>query len=151
RAGDRVRGGVLRAPALRARLHRAREEAGERAGVPPHHRRVLAAAQGAGGRYARPAGPAPRAALGAGGRPPDAHRDGAVDREGRLVRGHDVEGRRIMKTPHIAPSAVHATLARHMLADGYDLVLDLEKSHGRRLHDARTGRDYLDLFSFFAT
>ena len=56
-----------------------------------------------------------------------------------------------MKTPKIAPAAVHATLARHMLADGYDLVLDLEKSQGRRLHDSRTGRDYLDLFSFFAT
>ena len=56
-----------------------------------------------------------------------------------------------MKTTKIAPSAVHATLARHMLADGYDLVLDLEKSRGRRMHDARTGRDYLDLFSFFAT
>jgi len=56
-----------------------------------------------------------------------------------------------MKTPKIAPAAVHATLARHMLADGYDLVLDLEKSHGRRLHDARTGREYLDFFSFFAT
>ncbi len=56
-----------------------------------------------------------------------------------------------MKTPHIAPAAVHATLARHMLADGYDMVLDLDKSQGRRLHDSRTGRDYLDLFSFFAT
>ena len=56
-----------------------------------------------------------------------------------------------MKTPHIAPAAVHATLARHMLADGYDMVLDLEKSRGRRLHDSRSGRDYLDLFSFFAT
>lgn len=56
-----------------------------------------------------------------------------------------------MKTPHIAPADVHATLAKHMLADGYDMVLDLEKSHGRRIHDARTGREYLDLFSFFAT
>ena len=56
-----------------------------------------------------------------------------------------------MKSPRIAPAAVHETLARHMLADGYDMVLDMEKSRGRRLHDARTGRDYLDLFSFFAT
>lgn len=56
-----------------------------------------------------------------------------------------------MKSPRIAPAEVHATLARHMLADGYDMVLDLEKSHGRRLHDSRTGREYLDLFSFFAT
>jgi L-lysine 6-transaminase len=56
-----------------------------------------------------------------------------------------------MRSPKIAPAAVHDTLARHMLADGYDMVLDMEKSRGRRLHDARTGRDYLDLFSFFAT
>jgi L-lysine 6-transaminase len=56
-----------------------------------------------------------------------------------------------MKTPHIAPADVHATLGKHMLADGYDMVLDLEKSHGRRIHDSRTGREYLDLFSFFAT
>jgi L-lysine 6-transaminase len=56
-----------------------------------------------------------------------------------------------MKTPHIAPEAVHSTLARHMLADGYDMVLDMEKSQGRRIFDARTGRTYLDLFSFFAT
>jgi L-lysine 6-transaminase len=56
-----------------------------------------------------------------------------------------------MQTPKIAPAKVHETLGRHMLADGYDMVLDLEKSQGRRLHDSRTGRDYLDLFSFFAT
>ncbi|MCE9628103.1 MAG: aminotransferase class III-fold pyridoxal phosphate-dependent enzyme [Candidatus Eisenbacteria bacterium] len=56
-----------------------------------------------------------------------------------------------MKSPRIAPAEVHATLARHMLADGYDMVLDLDKSHGRRLHDSRSGREYLDLFSFFAT
>jgi L-lysine 6-transaminase len=55
-----------------------------------------------------------------------------------------------MKSPHIAPTEVHATLARHMLADGYDMVLDLERSHGRRLYDARSGREVLDLFSFFA-
>ena len=56
-----------------------------------------------------------------------------------------------MRSPHIAPAEVHATLARRMLADGYDMVLDLEKSHGRRLYDSRSGREYLDLFSFFAT
>jgi L-lysine 6-transaminase len=51
----------------------------------------------------------------------------------------------------LAPHDVHASLARHMLVDGYDIVLDLEKSHGRRLWDARGGRYYLDLFSCFAT
>jgi len=53
--------------------------------------------------------------------------------------------------PGIAPADVHEVLARHMLADGYDLVLDLEKSKGRRLWDARGKRWYLDLFSCFAT
>jgi L-lysine 6-transaminase len=51
----------------------------------------------------------------------------------------------------IAPAQVHETLHRHMLADGYDIVLDLEKSQGRRLWDSRQGRAYLDMFSFFAT
>ena len=56
-----------------------------------------------------------------------------------------------MKPTRIAPPDVHHTLARHMLADGYDIVLDLEKSRGRRLWDARGKRYLLDLFSFFAT
>ncbi len=56
-----------------------------------------------------------------------------------------------MTRTDISAADVHTTLARHMLADGYDLVLDLEKSHGRRLWDARSRRFYLDLFSFFAT
>jgi L-lysine 6-transaminase len=51
----------------------------------------------------------------------------------------------------IAPGDVHASLGRHMLVDGYDIVLDLEKSHGRRFYDSRNDRWYLDLFSFFAT
>jgi L-lysine 6-transaminase len=51
----------------------------------------------------------------------------------------------------ISAGEVHAVIGRHMLADGYDLVLDLEKSHGRRLYDAKSGRWYLDMFSFFAT
>jgi len=46
---------------------------------------------------------------------------------------------------------VHATLGRHILADGYDMVLDVDRSHGRRLWDARRGRAVLDMFSFFAT
>lgn len=55
-----------------------------------------------------------------------------------------------MRRP-INPAEVHETLARHILADGYDMVLDLEKSHGRRLWDSRRGRFLLDFFSFFAT
>jgi L-lysine 6-transaminase len=52
-----------------------------------------------------------------------------------------------------SPSAadVHAILGRHMLADGFDLVVDLEKSHGVWVHDARSGRQLLDFCSFFAS
>jgi L-lysine 6-transaminase len=38
-----------------------------------------------------------------------------------------------------------------MLADGMDLVLDLERSRGSVLVDARDGRRYLDMFTFFAS
>ncbi|MBO0873525.1 MAG: L-lysine 6-transaminase [Pseudonocardia sp.] len=51
----------------------------------------------------------------------------------------------------IAPADVHASIARHMLADGYQLVLDLDRSHGSTLVDARDGTEYLDLFTFFAS
>jgi L-lysine 6-transaminase len=51
----------------------------------------------------------------------------------------------------LQPSEVHATLGRHLLVDGFDLVLDLEASQGSRLVDARDGSSYLDLFTFFAS
>ncbi len=41
-------------------------------------------------------------------------------------------------------------LARWILPTGMDLICDLEKSRGPYLHDAQTGEEFLDLFSFFA-
>lgn len=49
------------------------------------------------------------------------------------------------------PGQVLPTLRRHMLVDGYDLVLDLERSRGSTLVDARSGTSYLDMFTFFAS
>ena len=46
---------------------------------------------------------------------------------------------------------MHRVLARHLLVDGFDFVLDLEASRGSRLVDARDGSSYLDLFTFFAS
>ncbi|GGS76284.1 L-lysine 6-transaminase [Nonomuraea spiralis] len=46
---------------------------------------------------------------------------------------------------------VHTRLARHLLVDGYRLVLDLELSRGSWLVDARNGRRYLDFYTFFAS
>src|SRR6185436_18364993 len=51
----------------------------------------------------------------------------------------------------IQPADVHGVLSRHMLADGFDLVFDYEKSHGSWLHDARSGREYLDFITFTAS
>lgn len=51
----------------------------------------------------------------------------------------------------IGPERVHEVLSTHILADGYDLVLDLQRSRGSRLVDARTGASYLDMFTFFAS
>ncbi len=51
----------------------------------------------------------------------------------------------------IQPQNVHDTLKKHQLVDGYPLVLDLEKSKGAYLHDSKTGKDYLDFFTCFAS
>ncbi|MCW2544750.1 MAG: L-lysine aminotransferase, partial [Frankiales bacterium] len=53
--------------------------------------------------------------------------------------------------PQLTPADVHTSLSRHLLVDGFDLVLDLEASQGSRLVDARDGRTYLDLFTFFGS
>lgn len=51
----------------------------------------------------------------------------------------------------ITATDVHEVLRRSILADGMDLVLDLERSQGSYLVDARTGRRHLDMFTFFAS
>ncbi len=49
------------------------------------------------------------------------------------------------------PHQVHEVLARSILVDGFDFVLDLTRSAGSYLVDARDGRRYLDMFTFFAS
>ncbi len=51
----------------------------------------------------------------------------------------------------INPNDVHAVIGKHMLVDALDLVVDLQHSHGSWIRDARTGRDVLDMTSFFAS
>lgn len=51
----------------------------------------------------------------------------------------------------ITAQNVHETLGKYMHADGFDLVFDLEKSRGSYFYDLRTGRRFLDFFTFFAT
>ena len=57
----------------------------------------------------------------------------------------------LSETAPVAAADVHDLLRRHLLVDGFDLVLDLEASVGSTLVDARDGTAYLDLFTFFAS
>ncbi|HVS67138.1 MAG TPA: L-lysine 6-transaminase [Mycobacteriales bacterium] len=54
-------------------------------------------------------------------------------------------------TAAVAPKDVHDRLKEHLLVDGFRLVVDLTASHGSWLVDARDGREYLDLYTFFAS
>ncbi|MFR0352266.1 L-lysine 6-transaminase [Streptomyces sediminimaris] len=51
----------------------------------------------------------------------------------------------------VHPDEVHERLGRHVLTDGFKLVLDPLTSQGSWIVDARTGERFLDLYSFFAS
>ena len=51
----------------------------------------------------------------------------------------------------VAGNKVKATLGKHILADGFDFVMDYEKSHGSWIHDRLTGTEFLDMFSMFGS
>jgi L-lysine 6-transaminase len=53
--------------------------------------------------------------------------------------------------PPIRAADVFAILRRHMLVDGFPIVLDLEGSTPFSIRDALSGREYLDFFTFFAS
>ena len=52
---------------------------------------------------------------------------------------------------HIPADKVHETIGKYMLADGFDIVLDIHKSQGTKIIDEKTGEIYFDLFTFFAS
>jgi L-lysine 6-transaminase len=51
----------------------------------------------------------------------------------------------------ISPNQVQETLSKHILADGFDLTFDMEKSNGVYIHDAKYNRTLLDFFTCFAS
>ncbi|MCL4809665.1 MAG: L-lysine 6-transaminase [Thermoanaerobaculia bacterium] len=54
-------------------------------------------------------------------------------------------------TTGINPKNVLDTLGRHMLVDGYHVVMDLDRSRGSVIYDSLHDVEVLDLFSHFAT
>ncbi len=65
--------------------------------------------------------------------------------------GHGSNGQSAAKSSAVTPAKVHQVLGEHMLVDGFDLVVDLKNSSGSYIQDARTGKRYLDFFTFFAS
>ncbi len=51
----------------------------------------------------------------------------------------------------VSPEKVHKSLSKHILADGYDLTFDMEKSNGVHIYDSRYKRTLLDFFTCFAS
>jgi L-lysine 6-transaminase len=51
----------------------------------------------------------------------------------------------------IAPDQVNQTLQQHILADGFDLTYDMEKSNGAYIYDSKHNRKLLDFFTCFAS
>jgi len=51
----------------------------------------------------------------------------------------------------IHPDNIRAIIGKSLLADGMEIIVDLEKSKGSWLVDKRNGDRYLDCFSMFAS
>lgn len=52
---------------------------------------------------------------------------------------------------NVSPKHVSSVLSNYILADGYDLTLDLERSKGAYIYDSKHDRTFLDFFTFFAS
>jgi len=53
--------------------------------------------------------------------------------------------------PAVAPGQVVAELEKHLLVDGFKLVVDLAKSRGSTLVDGSTGKSFIDFYAFYAS
>jgi L-lysine 6-transaminase len=51
----------------------------------------------------------------------------------------------------VRPGKVISRLADHILVDGFHIVIDLERSRGSYMVDARNRKKYLDMYTYFAT
>ncbi len=51
----------------------------------------------------------------------------------------------------VTPRNALSVLRKHMLVDGFDIVIDLKRSKGSYIVDARDGKRYLDFFTFVAS
>ena len=59
--------------------------------------------------------------------------------------------RRSRALPRLKADLVLPSLRKHLLVDGFEIVLDLQKSKGSFIVDAKDGKLYLDFFTFVAS
>ncbi len=79
-----------------------------------------------------------------------------TDRNNPPAAAVDTAARAATSTYNKTESAISAgevlpILRRHMLVDGFDMVVDLRRSRGSRIYDSLHDRTYLDFFTFFAS
>jgi len=56
-----------------------------------------------------------------------------------------------MKLDPVAPPDVLTALEQHILVDGFKLIFDADKSSGSYFVDAASGREFIDLYGFYAS
>lgn len=56
-----------------------------------------------------------------------------------------------MTNTQVPADRVLPTLSKHMLVDGFEIVVDLKNSRGSYIVDAKDGKRYLDFFTFVAS
>jgi L-lysine 6-transaminase len=68
-----------------------------------------------------------------------------------LRRAGLAQGASTPSGPRLTPQLVLPALRKHMLVDGFEIVIDLRKSKGSYIIDAKDGKRYLDFFTFVAS
>ena len=62
-----------------------------------------------------------------------------------------VRSESVIKPGSVPPSKVLSTLEQHILVDGFKLIFDMDKSSGSYFVDASSGREFIDLYGFYAS
>ena len=74
-----------------------------------------------------------------------------VGANGDATRMSEATASRSRSDITVKPEDVFPILEANILADGFHLVVDLEKSHGSYMVDALRGKEYLDCYTYFAS
>ena len=51
----------------------------------------------------------------------------------------------------VTPDEVFPTIASSLLRDGFDIIIDMEKSKGSHIVNLKDGAEWLDFYTFFAS